>query len=103
MCQDCTWPPTTPMTMATEPSKTFPSEAEPLLVDSQRTPSYSGQETPIISVDVENQPEANPDRKRGPWEIAFYVICVILGAVLLAMLIKGFIEADDVDVGAVNN
>lgn len=91
------------MTMATEPSKTFPSEAEPLLVDSQRTPSYSGQETPIIGVDVENQPEANPDRKRGPWEIAFYVICVILGAVLLAMLIKGFIEADDVDVGAVYN
>ncbi|KAH7879356.1 mitochondrial carrier [Lentinula edodes] len=85
------------MTMATEPSKTFPSEAEPLLVDSQRTPSYSGQETPIIGVDVENQPEAIPDRKRGPWEIAFYVICVVLGVVLLAMLIKGFIEADDVD------
>ncbi|KAJ3787475.1 mitochondrial carrier domain-containing protein [Lentinula aff. detonsa] len=83
--------------MASEPLKTSLSEAEPLLTNLEQTPSYSGRETPIIGADVENQPEALPDRKRGPWEIAFYVICVVLGIILLAMLIKGLIEAEDVD------
>ncbi|KAJ3999417.1 mitochondrial carrier domain-containing protein [Lentinula boryana] len=83
--------------MASEPLKTSLSEAEPLLTNLEQTPNYSGRETPIIGADVENQPEALPDRKRSPWEIAFYVICVMLGIILLAMLIKGFIEAEDVD------
>lgn len=85
--------------MATKASS---SETVPLLANSQtntpETPNYSGQETPIIGVDVETQPEALPARKRSIWEVAFYVICVLAGAVLLAMLVKGFIEADDVDV-----
>ncbi|KAE9394924.1 mitochondrial carrier [Gymnopus androsaceus JB14] len=88
--------------MATEEHfKTSSSETEPLLANSEthspETPNYSGQETPIIGVDVETQPEALPARKRSIWEVAFYVICVLAGAVLLAMLVKGFIEADDVD------
>ncbi|KAJ3977089.1 mitochondrial carrier domain-containing protein [Lentinula raphanica] len=83
--------------MASEPLKTSSTEAEPLLANSEQPRNYSGPETPIIGVDVENQPEALPDRKRSPWEITIYVILVLIGAILLAMLIKGFIEADDVD------
>ncbi|KIK64133.1 hypothetical protein GYMLUDRAFT_71572 [Collybiopsis luxurians FD-317 M1] len=79
--------------MSSEPSKTPPSETEPLLIDGQQLQTPGAAEL--------DQPEAFPDRKVGPWTIAFYVICVILGALLLAALIKGFVEKKDVnfDVG----
>ncbi|KAK1227245.1 hypothetical protein PQX77_009758 [Marasmius sp. AFHP31] len=47
--------------------------------------------------DEENAPEAALDTKRGPGEIAFYGICAAVGLVLLVLLIKGFIEADDLE------
>ncbi|KAF5391205.1 hypothetical protein D9757_003166 [Collybiopsis confluens] len=82
--------------MASEPLKTPPSETEPLLADAQETASYSDPQTPEV-----NQPEAILDDKAGLWTRTIYVICAILGAVLLALLIKGFVEAGDIhfDVG----
>ena len=86
--------------MATEDpskSKSFSPEEEPLLAQSQEnsreTPNYVGRD-----VDVENQPEALPENKRSIWEVALYIIFVLICAALLAMLVKGFIEADDVEV-----
>ena len=86
--------------MATEDPPKYKSlspEEEPLLAPSQEnlreTTNYAGQD-----VDVENQPEALPESKRSVWEVAFYVILVLVCAALLAMLVKGFIDADDVDV-----
>jgi hypothetical protein len=81
---------------AEDPPKTLSPEQEPLLARSQQNlqeaPSYADE-----VVDVENQPEALPERKRSVWEVAFYVSFVLVCAALLAMLVKGFIDADDVD------
>ncbi|KAF9267085.1 mitochondrial carrier [Marasmius fiardii PR-910] len=45
--------------------------------------------------DEENVPEADPNLKRGTGEILFYTGCTFVAVVFLVMLIKGFIENDD--------
>lgn len=45
----------------------------------------------------------DPPRKRSLWEIGLYFTLSVIGAVLLGFFIKGFIDADDVDVGGSQN
>lgn len=46
------------------------------------------------------EPEASapPEKKRSWWTIGWYAVFTVVGVVLLALFIKGFIEADDVEV-----
>ncbi len=46
----------------------------------------------------ELEASAPPEKKRSWWTIGWYAAFTILGVVLLALFIKGFIEADDVEV-----
>lgn len=46
----------------------------------------------------EPEAAAPPEKKRSWWTIGWYAVFTVLGAVLLALFIKGFIEADDVEV-----
>ncbi|EIW52699.1 mitochondrial carrier [Trametes versicolor FP-101664 SS1] len=45
------------------------------------------------------EPEASapPEKKRSWWTIGWYAVFTVVGVVLLALFIKGFIEADDVE------
>ncbi|KAI0643334.1 hypothetical protein C8Q79DRAFT_172917 [Trametes meyenii] len=40
---------------------------------------------------------APPEKKRSWWTIGWYAVLTILGAVALALFIKAFVEADDVE------
>jgi hypothetical protein len=41
---------------------------------------------------------SDPPKARNPWKIAMYIVLTVVGAVFLGFFIKGFIDADDVDV-----
>ncbi|KAJ7207854.1 mitochondrial carrier domain-containing protein [Mycena pura] len=61
----------------------------------------SSPEEPVLEP-TESQPllerhDSDLPQKRSLWEVAAYVVLTLLGAALLALFIKGWIDADDVD------
>ncbi|ESK91361.1 mitochondrial carrier protein [Moniliophthora roreri MCA 2997] len=65
------------------------AETEPLLQNNETQRNYSGEE--------ENVPEADPNQKRSVGELVFYAVCIVVALVMLALLVKGFIENDDLE------
>ncbi|KAH9942810.1 mitochondrial carrier [Amylocystis lapponica] len=61
-------------------------ERQPLLTS---TPEYNT-ESPALE-------SASPQKKRSWWTTGWYAVLAVLGAVLFALFIKGFIDADDVE------
>ncbi|KAJ7472005.1 mitochondrial carrier domain-containing protein [Mycena latifolia] len=58
--------------------------------------TYEATETqPLLSHRESELPE--PPKARSPWTLAMYILMGVLGAVLVAFFIKGFIDAGDVD------
>lgn len=63
----------------------------------ERQPLLAGAEG-----DVEEQfDDAPPEKKRTWWTYGWYAVLTILGGVALGFFIKGFIDADDVEVRGV--
>ncbi|GBE85871.1 hypothetical protein SCP_0803930 [Sparassis crispa] len=63
----------------------IPDERQPLLVDDD----YDAEENSVADVP--------PERKRSWWTIAWYIVLTILVVATLAIFIKGFIDAHDVE------
>lgn len=53
------------------------------------------EENPLVEQDAEIPPEKG---QRSWWTIAWYTLFTVVGILLLALFIKGFIDADDVEV-----
>lgn len=86
-------------------------ERQPLLSGKQTTPTAV--DDPSVAFDEENiNPGPLPEEDAsssaakqqlwGPWKITRYVLLTVLVGVGLGLFVKGFMDADDVDVSWVN-
>lgn len=87
-----------PSTMATEPAAATQSEQEPLLKSSPSPPLSS----PPSYHDAEIQANESLDiveveKKRSRWTIFWYIVGIVAAIAILAVFIKAFIDADDVE------
>ncbi|KAK7047758.1 Multidrug resistance protein [Paramarasmius palmivorus] len=86
------------MTSSPPPQKKASSpvaESEPLLENIETQQNYGTPHAGTHDTEEESIPEADPDKKRSTGELVFYGVCTVVVLVLLALLIKGFIENDD--------
>ena len=76
-------------------------ERRPLLADNPSTGANAGIEA-AVDVDVEAEDPIKADavvqEKLSWWAIFWYALLAIAGAAILGVFIKGFIDADDVEV-----
>lgn len=76
-------------------------DTQPLIASTH--PNYNGE--PEEQPDEENLRKPlveladNAPKKRSPWKMAFYAALTLIGVALVALFIKGFLDADDVEVG----
>ncbi|KAK7682006.1 hypothetical protein QCA50_014970 [Cerrena zonata] len=76
-----------------------------VVADSERQPLLSKSSDDHASVTVVGEgsdsgsstPQPVPEKKRSWWTIGWYSFLTVAGTFLLALFIKGFIDADDVD------
>ena len=75
------------------------------VVDSERQPLLAkpSDDSTLVSEGEgsgSSTPKVVPERKRNWWLIGWYTFLTVAGVFLLALFIKGFIDADDVDVSS---
>src|SRR5262245_10972072 len=71
------------------------SETQPLLTSSDALSDIE------INVEADDESPVETDhspQRPNPWTIAWYIVLTITGLLLLAMIVKGFIDAGDIDV-----
>ncbi|KAJ7139976.1 mitochondrial carrier domain-containing protein [Mycena crocata] len=71
------------------------AESPPVKATPEDHITEAGETQPLLSHHESGHPE--PPQKRSPWQVGMYIAMAVGGAVLLALFIKGFIDADDVD------
>ncbi|CAL1702563.1 unnamed protein product [Somion occarium] len=69
-------------------------ERQPLLTKAADDPTLVDENTEGTGVASAGSP---PEKKRSWWSIGWYTVATVVGLFLLAIFIKGFIDADDVD------
>ncbi|KAJ6465093.1 mitochondrial carrier domain-containing protein [Mycena vitilis] len=50
---------------------------------------------PLLPHHESGLPEPPAKRQRSPWEVALYIVLAVIGAVVVALFVKGFIDADE--------
>ncbi|CAL1702562.1 unnamed protein product [Somion occarium] len=85
---------TTTTTFTMSVSDAVDRERQPLLTKAADDPTLVDENTEGTGVASAGSP---PEKKRSWWSIGWYTVATVVGLFLLAIFIKGFIDADDVD------
>ncbi len=73
----------------------------PVLEPNEQSPLLPQEERPEGTATSNSEDDDSPLKTEGPpnpWKYAWYTFCAFLAVLILALFIKGWIEADDVDV-----